>query len=102
MPPADTPAAPADDGNMHLTIRVPANAEIWVDGVATRMTGTVRSFVSPVLQAGKEYYYELTARWTENGRDVTQTRRINVAAGDNLSVDFTQPETETIAAPEGK
>jgi uncharacterized protein (TIGR03000 family) len=102
MPPVDSRAAPAEDGSVHMAIRVPADAEIFVDGAATRMTGTVRRFVSPTLEAGKQYTYELTARWTEGGREVVQTRRVNVAAGENLSVDFTQPEAESIAPPKAK
>jgi uncharacterized protein (TIGR03000 family) len=102
MPPVDSGAAPAEDGSVHLAIRVPTDAEIFVDGAATRMTGTVRRFVSPALEAGKQYTYEVTARWTEGGREVVQTRRLNVAAGQNLNVDFTQPEAESIAAPKGK
>ena len=101
MPPADGAAAAAD-ASVYLSVRVPADAEIWVDGVATRQTGTSRKFVSPPLSAGQEYTYELTARWTENGREVVQTRRIDVTAGDRKSVDFTQPDAETIAPPKGK
>jgi hypothetical protein len=33
---------------------------------------------------------------------VVQTRRLNVAAGQNLNVDFTQPEAESIAAPKSR
>src|SRR5205823_1541980 len=70
MPPADGRAAPADT-SVHLTVRVPAGADILVDGVETRQTGPVRQFVSPPLSAGNEYMYEITARWTvPNGRDV--------------------------------
>lgn len=102
MPPVDSQAAPAEDGSVHVSIRVPTDAEIFVDGAATHMTGTLRRFVSPTLEAGKQYTYELTARWMENGREVVQTRRVNVAANENLSVDFTQPEAEKIAAPKVK
>ena len=98
MPPAEGSAAPAD-ASVYLTVRVPADADFFVDGVATRQTGTSRKFVSPALAAGQEYAYELTARWSENGREVVQTRRVNVTAGDRRLVDFTQPDAESIAPP---
>jgi uncharacterized protein (TIGR03000 family) len=98
MPPAEGSAGSAD-GSVRLTVRVPAEAEIFVDGVATKQAGSTRKFVSPPLTAGQDFTYELTARWTENGREVVQTRRVNVTAGDRRVVDFTQADTETIAPP---
>jgi uncharacterized protein (TIGR03000 family) len=93
------PEMPPADPSAHLSVRVPADAEIWVDGVATKQTGAERQFVSPPLEAGQEYSYELKARWIENGREIVQTRRIPVVAGLWKTVDFTQPDAERIAPP---
>src|SRR5262249_19442551 len=89
MPPA-AGAAAAADASVHIAVRVPADAEFWVDSVKTKQTGEVRQFVSPPLSSGQEYTYELTARWTENGKEVTRTRQILVHAGERGGVDFTQ------------
>ena len=32
--------------------------------------------------------YEIRARWTENGRDVTQTQTVAVSPGAQVTVDF--------------
>jgi uncharacterized protein (TIGR03000 family) len=76
----DTPA--------YITARVPAKAELWFDGVKTRSTGLVRKFQSPALTPGTRYAYTIRARWKENGRTVTQTRRLTVEAGENIAVRF--------------
>lgn len=87
--------APAGvDQVVHFDIRVPANATIWFDGEKTTQTGSLREFVSPPLAPGRQYAYELRARWTEDGREVTQSRRITVRAGERVSITFPQKTPE--------
>jgi uncharacterized protein (TIGR03000 family) len=73
---------------VRMNIRVPAKAEVWFDGSKTSETGSLRSFVTPPLERGKEYSYEIRTRWTEDGRPVEQTRKINIRPGDRLTLDF--------------
>jgi uncharacterized protein (TIGR03000 family) len=75
------------DTSAHVTVTVPPGAEIWFDGTATTSTGTVRQFESPPLTPGK-HSYEILARWNENGHEVTQTQRVEVTPGANVSVSF--------------
>ena len=49
-------------------------------------------FVSPPLQAGHNYIYEVKAQWKENGHKVTRDRRITVHAGDVVNVSFVEAE----------
>jgi uncharacterized protein (TIGR03000 family) len=83
---SDTAAAQADP-TAHLIVRVPANAEIWFDGSTTTSKGAVRWFQSPPLTPGR-FTYEVRARWTENGHDVTQTQKVSVSPGAYATVDF--------------
>jgi uncharacterized protein (TIGR03000 family) len=80
-------AAPAQ-----ITVIVPADAEVFFDGDATMQKGAERVFVSPPLQAGKTFYYELNARWKEGDKPVDHKRRVDVTAGGVVRVDFTKPE----------
>lgn len=73
-----------------IEVRVPADARIWFDGTQTSQTGAVRNFVSPPLNAGENYAYEIRAQWMENGREVNQSRRVSVRTGANEVVDFTE------------
>jgi uncharacterized protein (TIGR03000 family) len=74
-----------------ITLRVPGSAEVWFDGSKTSQTGRLRSFVSPPLQPGRNYSYEIRARWMEAGRPVEETRKINVRAGDRDTLNFVTP-----------
>jgi uncharacterized protein (TIGR03000 family) len=83
-----TDTAPTQtDAVAHVTVRVPANAQLWFDGSITTSTGSVREFQSPSLNPGR-YTYAIRARWTENGRVITQTQKIAVSPGAHVSVDF--------------
>jgi uncharacterized protein (TIGR03000 family) len=87
-PPADlTPQA------VTLEVKVPnPAAEVFVEGGKTRSVGLDRTFVSPKMEAGTRYTYEVMARWTQDGKEVEQTRRVPVRAGEKVVVDFTRPE----------
>jgi uncharacterized protein (TIGR03000 family) len=93
-PPPDTETAPDQPGPQdeagvaHLTIVVPADAVVYFDGVETTQTGTERSFVTPPLREGQDYYYTIRARWTNNGVPVEQSRPITVKPNSRVRVDF--------------
>jgi uncharacterized protein (TIGR03000 family) len=86
---------PPKDNMAHLLVIVPENAELWFNGTKTTQTGTQREFVSPELAPGKNYSYEVKARWQENGKTVEQVRTVHVQANDWKPVDFTKPEPPT-------
>jgi uncharacterized protein (TIGR03000 family) len=76
------------DNRARIRLRVPADAEVWFEGVKTRQTGTERYFFSPPLTPGLTYAYEVEARWKEDGKAVRRQRQIVVHAGDTLRVDL--------------
>jgi uncharacterized protein (TIGR03000 family) len=90
-PPATTPV-------VHFTVEVPPDAEVYLEGVKTTQTGSNRLFVSPPLTPGKQYVYEIRARWSDNGRPVEQMRSLVVTAGDRLTVSFPTP-TAAVSLP---
>jgi uncharacterized protein (TIGR03000 family) len=75
-----------------LEVHLPDNAELWVDGVKTSQSGATREFVSPDLPPGQQYFYELRATWRDQGRQVTETRRVSFRASDKVDVDFRVPK----------
>jgi uncharacterized protein (TIGR03000 family) len=87
-PLATAPAEP--DSVAHVTVKVPADAQLWFDDTLTTTTGTVRQFDTPPLAAGK-YTYDVRARWVENGHAVTQTQHVGVTPGARVEVDFPVP-----------
>jgi uncharacterized protein (TIGR03000 family) len=81
----------ADSRSVHITVRVPAGARVWIDGVPTTTTGTVREFDTPPLARWGRYYYEVTARWNERGREVTQRQHVEFGGREDVRVDFPIP-----------
>jgi uncharacterized protein (TIGR03000 family) len=73
---------------VQITIRVPAEAKIWFDGEQTGQTGTTRVFVSPPLELGRDYHYEVRARWQDGEGTVERTRRLSFRAGETIGLDF--------------
>lgn len=75
-----------------INVRVPdPNAEILVDGTKTTQRGTARQFASPALTPGPKFQYQIEARWMVDGKEVSQTRKVTIQAGDRINLDFTAP-----------
>jgi uncharacterized protein (TIGR03000 family) len=77
-----------------VEVRVPAGAKIFFEGAKTTQTGEVRHFVSPSLAEGYNYTYHVQATWTENGREVNQSRSFNVRRGDFIHMIITRDEVK--------
>ena len=78
--------------SVRVNLRVPSDAKIWFDGSQTNQTGTTRSFESPPVAVGPEYAYQIRIQWKQDGKDVTQTRQIDVHAGDVINLTLGSPE----------
>jgi len=99
-PATDTAATRANGGL--LTVWVPADAKLFINGLETKSTGTQREYVSYGLQEGFWYRYEIKAlvRCTvdkvaegEDIQDIKEwrwlTRTVVLTAGDHERVIFT-------------
>jgi uncharacterized protein (TIGR03000 family) len=84
--------APAEASSVNntvtLNLTVPADAKIWVEGSPMGVGGGQRQFVSPPIQPGHEYTYDLQVSWKQDGHEVTQKRQITVHAGDVVNLTF--------------
>lgn len=82
-------AAPAN-----VTVVLPENAKLTVNDVAITAKGK-QTFATPKLEKGKSYFYTVKAEIVRDGKPVTETRKIDVAAGKDVTVDFTVNATLT-------
>jgi uncharacterized protein (TIGR03000 family) len=73
--------APAEPTAALLIAHLPEHALLWVDGTRTQSTGQTRFFQTPALSPGNMYSYTVRAAWLEDGRWVSQTRKVVVGAG---------------------
>jgi uncharacterized protein (TIGR03000 family) len=71
-----------------VRVKLPADADLFVDGVRVPQTSEVRSFQTPKLEAGRSYYYTLKAEAVRDGRTVSATKRITVEPGKETKVEF--------------
>ncbi len=74
---------------VEIDVTAPADAKITFNGAATTQTGTQRRYFSPAIPAGR-YAYEIQAVWTENGREVRQSRSVPVEPGEVVRVTITR------------
>lgn len=73
-----------------LTLHVPADAEVWLAGNATRSSGVTRTFETTDLAAGDVWQqYEIRVVTAVDGRDQIESKTIDLAAGDEVEISFT-------------
>jgi len=94
------PSESTENGNQiaYVRLQVPADAEVWFDGQwdqKTQQTGSDRLYVTPPLDPNKDYYYEIRARWNDNGREMERTKRLPIHAGDRASLRFGSSDENT-------
>jgi uncharacterized protein (TIGR03000 family) len=70
-----------------LTLRVPADAKVWLAGNATGAAGTVRHFETAGLQDGQSWKnYEIRVSAVVDGQEQTISKVIDLAAGDQIEL----------------
>jgi uncharacterized protein (TIGR03000 family) len=82
-----------DPNKALVEVRVPFfDATVFFDGQRMFREGVRRRYVTPKLEPGSGYTYEIRAAWIdEAGNDVRQTRTVRVAPGQRVVVDFNEP-----------
>jgi uncharacterized protein (TIGR03000 family) len=81
----------------NVTVLVPAaDAQVWFENRATTQQGMERLFHSPPLEPNQNFTYTIKARWMENGQAVNQERRVNVQAGQSITVNFRENSRENV------
>ncbi|HEX5442869.1 MAG TPA: TIGR03000 domain-containing protein [Pirellulales bacterium] len=106
--PEDGPLPPRDDSgaglyrgrSATLSVRVPADAKVFVNGLATTSKGSLRRYVSNGLQPGFNYAYEVRAEIMRDGQPISETKVVKLQAGQVSDLEFALNETdaESIAA----
>jgi uncharacterized protein (TIGR03000 family) len=69
------------------------HTELKIDDTSTKQAGTLRTFYSPPLEAGKKFSYTLTVVFTINNyTKITRKRDVVVEAGKTTEVDLTKKD----------
>jgi uncharacterized protein (TIGR03000 family) len=76
------------DTQATLVVSLPEGATLKIDDYVSRATGTVRQFVSPPLEPGRDYHYDITAEVMRDGKPVTVIKRITVRPGETTRLNI--------------
>lgn len=74
----------------NITVHVPQDAVVKINGQRMTQTGEMRHFYSPELAAGWNYLLNVEASWMQNGQSIRQMRPVTFHAGETLQVDLMQ------------
>jgi uncharacterized protein (TIGR03000 family) len=81
-----------------VTIDVPAQARLYIDGQAMPDKSGKRTFVTPPLQAGQTYFYDVRLEVVQNGQTQVQTTRVVLRPGDVVAATFNGTSNGTAVA----
>ena len=87
-PAIDAPA-PGGGDRATITVKLPADATLYVDDRKSPSKEPVRSFSTPPLPTGREFAYVIKAEIVRNGQPETLTQKVPFRAGERVVVDFT-------------
>ncbi len=82
-----------------LTVTVPADAQVTVNGHQTTSEGTVRQFKSRGLKEGYVYTYVVEASYSVDGEEKVESKSVKLRSGDSQNIVFTPP---AVAEPTAK
>jgi len=84
-----------------VMVIVPApDAQVFFGDTATQQTGTaMREFVSPPLEPGKQFQYEIRAQWKQGDQSKEEKKTVDVQAGSRVVVNFAQQQQGNMPMP---
>ncbi len=88
IPEPSATSTPVPGNSGLLTIWVPHDAKVIINGMNTRSQGGRRQYVSYGLQPGFDYKYEVRAQVVRNGQLLEDVRTVTLTAGQRDSVAF--------------
>lgn len=80
-----------------ITVKLPSDARLYVEGVFCPLTTATRSFDTPELDAGQRYYYTLKAEVMRDGQTKAARKRVMVEAGKEITVEFADLPLRTVS-----
>jgi uncharacterized protein (TIGR03000 family) len=81
-----------------VSVSVPADAKVWVNGKFTTSIGTDRQYISHGLEAGATYQYIVKVEVVRNGEAKSETKTVTLQAGATSSLAFKFAEADTKVA----
>jgi uncharacterized protein (TIGR03000 family) len=97
------PNGKEEQSRAKVIIDVPQNAKLFIDGQQMPDKAGKRTFVTPALEAGQTYYYDVKIVVTVNGQPREESTRVILRQGDVVAASFPQtPGTGLATAQSGQ
>jgi uncharacterized protein (TIGR03000 family) len=78
-------------GEAKLTLSVPSDAHVFINGKPTKSTGERRVYLSKGLASNYGYRYDVAVRAVRNGETIENSRTIVLHAGESRSMSLDSP-----------
>ncbi len=91
-PPQPVPT-PTSEVVARFTVRLPAEARLYVNNVLVPINSATRTFNTPRLEPNRKYEYTLRMEIPRGDQPVSESRRVEFAAGQNVEVNFNNVAT---------
>ena len=82
-------------GTGTISVTVPDNAKVYINGYETKMPGVNRKYVVNDLEPGKMYDYEVRIVAQVNGRTVDETQFVTLSYGQQGVLAFGKPQPQS-------
>lgn len=71
-----------------ISVNVPAESRVFINGMATTSTGTSRRYISRGLEPGMNYAYQVRVELDRDGETLVDTQSVELTAGDARNLEF--------------
>lgn len=78
----------ATSNSVLLTVRVPADAKLFINDRPTKITGELRHFSTSRQQPGRIYNYRVRAEFVDDGKPASEEKTVELTNGQTVSLAF--------------
>lgn len=71
-----------------IVLEVPHDAKLYVDDQLMKNATGERHFYTPALKAGEQYFYDVRIEMVQNGKTISESKKVIVRAGDSIRESF--------------
>jgi uncharacterized protein (TIGR03000 family) len=78
-----------------VIVKLPADAELWIDDTKTTQAGSYRQFVTPPLPGDRNLTYTLRVRWLIKDVELTRIEKAQISPGGKVTINFLTTDSWT-------
>jgi len=95
--PAPKPSSSLNSNKATVVFKAPLDIKISIEGNVISRTNEEEAFVTPELENGKSYIYNVSATRNEEGKEVSFSKKVSIKSGTSVVVEFEEFTVTTVA-----